>query len=155
MLIDEEIIKYVLSTSNSNDKVINKIDDFKREFFELLKQNENRIINILLKNIIEMKLKSSFINTKKDRDVKIGFENAIKRIDVDSIETGIESNLRNVIDTCNYEKALKLCPLKNEVLKDLVNKTLQADYENFIVGVIQNNKEAQRIMGKLMSIEER
>ncbi|CAI2633237.1 hypothetical protein AKUH4B507X_12180 [Apilactobacillus kunkeei] len=154
MLIDEKIIKCGLSISNPNDKVINKIDDFQKEFFKLLKRNESRIINILLKNIIEMKLKSSFINTKKDRDVKTGFENAIKKIDVDSIEREIESNLRNVIETLNYDKALKLCPLKNEVLKDLVNKTLQADYEDFIVGVIQNNEEAQMIMGNLMSMDE-
>ncbi|CAI2637651.1 hypothetical protein AKUH4B211M_11310 [Apilactobacillus kunkeei] len=154
MLIDEKIIKCGLSISNPNDKVINKIDDFQKEFFKLLKRNESRIINVLLKNIIEMKLKSSFINTKKDRDVKTGFENAIKKIDVDSIEREIESNLRNVIETLNYDKALKLCPLKNEVLKDLVNKTLQADYEDFIVGVIQNNEEAQMIMGNLMSMDE-
>lgn len=153
MLIDEELIKYGLSISNSNDEVIDKIDDFKRKFFELLKQKENRIINILLKNIIEMRLKSSFINTKQDSDVKMGFKNAIKKIDVDSVEIRIESELKDVIDTCDYEKALKLCPLKNEVLKDLVNKTLQANYEDFIVGIIQNNEEAKKIMVSLISLE--
>jgi predicted ATPase len=119
MLLIDESIFLAVQKHNFNDPD-EYLKEFKEKFFNKLKERKNYIISRNSKIQIEEKLGRS-INIKQktlSKEIfKEKFNMFISDIDPESLWNTIESKISEIIDTKNYEEALKYCCLEhNEIL---------------------------------------
>ncbi|TPR14450.1 AAA family ATPase [Apilactobacillus timberlakei] len=154
ILLDETVIKKVLNCSKDIKETNDLFNCYKNDFFERVKEKRNEIIYNIAKNRLDSSIKRSFIDSKREKrnlDNLINNVNDLpNKLNPKEVVDKISKQLRDVIKNKDYRKMLKMCTLKGEILKDMANKLLQADYANFAIGRISKDESLRKYLRKLI-----
>ena len=144
-LLNEDIISNLLSLMYYNTEVNKKIDIFKNELINNIKNNKEEIILEKIKKFIDTKLEKEKINNnnKTKEMLKESFKK-LTAISIDEKYEEYEEELDKIISSKNYEEALKWCSLKEKISKGLANKCLEFNYLEKAIVRIKNDDELKR-----------
>lgn len=146
LLLDKEVVKNVLSMYKEEKEVSDIFNIFKENVFKTNERNRNKIILTIAKNIIDGRIRNSFIDSTKitnKENLKTKLDSFSSEIKVNEIFSELEKKFDKVLMDKDYEGMLKLSTLKNELLKGDANKYVQSDYANCAIGRIKKDSNLQ------------
>ncbi|MGL4864847.1 MAG: DUF4435 domain-containing protein [Cetobacterium sp.] len=143
-LLDEYIVTNLLSLIYDKIEVNKKIDVFKNELINNIKNNKEEIILEKIKKFIDTKLEKEKINNNKTREMLKESFKKLTTISIDEKYEEYEEELDKIISSKNYEEALKWCSLKEKISKGLANKCLEFNYLEKAIVRIKNDDELKK-----------
>ena len=143
-LLNEDIISNLLSLMYYNTEVNKKIDIFKNELINNIKNNKEEIILEKIKKFIDTKLEKEKINNNKTKEMLKESFKKLTAISIDEKYEEYEEELDKIISSKNYEEALKWCSLKEKISKGLANKCLEFNYLEKAIVRIKNDDELKK-----------
>lgn len=141
LLLDEEIFKRVLRhVYKKNDE----FDEFKKKFFEKIRERKDYIIKRLVKTQIDGKLKNSIIddrNNKTKEEIKMNLSNIFKKLDIDNMWEQCENKINDILSKEDYDEAIRYCCLEhNEIIGGIVKKFVK-EYTDIALGLLGEDEE--------------
>lgn len=146
LLLDEEVVKNVLSMYKEEKEVSDTFNIFKEKVFETNESNRSKIILTIAKNIIDGRIRNSFIDSTKitnKENLKTKLDSFSSEIKVNEIFSDLEQKFTKVVMNKDYEGMLKLSTLKNELLKGDANRYIQSEYADCAIGRIKKDSNLQ------------
>ncbi|ELV08681.1 Hypothetical protein F387_00073 [Wohlfahrtiimonas chitiniclastica SH04] len=146
LLLWEPIIQDVLAQVESDQsKIIDKITEFKSQFFKKVEIEKNQISIAFLKKQIDIALASYRIQTNSSiEEIRREFSNLSKNmLDIDEINLTFTNRLDSIIEHKDYEALLFISSLKGQILKGLGNRYLDSNYDKRALCRIIKNPNLQ------------
>lgn len=148
LLLDEDIFKKVLEHQFME---MSKFIEFKNLFFDKLRSEKERIIKRIVKTQIDECLNSTIIDDKVNKtkdEIKGNLDSIFKSIDVDNLWSSCSSKIDDILNSENYQEALKYCSLEHsEIIGGLTNKIVSG-YAAIAVGVLKEPELRDKIKTK-------
>lgn len=148
LLLDEDIFKKVLEHQFME---MSKFIEFKNLFFNKLRSEKERIIKRIVKTQIDECLNSTIIDDKVNKtkdEIKGNLDSIFKSIDVDNLWSSCSSKIDDILNSENYQEALKYCSLEHsEIIGGLTNKIVSG-YAAIAVGVLKEPELRDKIKTK-------
>lgn len=120
-----------------------RINEFKEKFWELIKNQKEKIALNKVKNQAEIYIQNRGIeNYSNIEEIKKSVEN-ISEFDVKLIYNQSIERIEKIEQERDYKSLLEICNLKKEISKALANKHLDNDFEIKAIEHILTNKEIQ------------
>ena len=136
LLVDEVIFKRVLSHVYKKDY---EFDEFKKKFFEKIRQRKEYIIKRLVKTQIDEKLKSSIIddkNNKNKEEIKLNLSNIFKKLDIDTMWEQCENKINDILSKEDYDEAIRYCCLEHNEIIGGIAKIFVKEYTDIALGLL-------------------
>lgn len=140
LLLDEIIFKKVLIHEFEGEE---KFVKFKNLFFNKLSERQEYIIKRLVKTQIEERFHSLIIDDKNKtkEDIQQRVDEIFTGFDVNDIWNECEDKITNILNSKNYDEALKYCCLGHtEILGGITNNILP-NYTKIAIGLLNTDKE--------------
>lgn len=140
ILLLPEVIKNVLSNHFGDSDSENKIEKFKKKFFEMVESDKEEIIDEKMKLVIDNLLKNHNVEeidsaSKMKEDLK----NWVSDLKIEDMESKFKEKLDEILDNQNYIGLLEISNQKKKISKGLANKELDDDYEERALQVLKKN----------------
>ena len=157
LILHQKILEYYLQPHHENKEVKHKIEEFKEAFKNKLLERKDTIIA----NYVRSKCNKIFENRRIENFKSISeIENSKNKIfeemDVKKFWEEQEVELEKIISENNYRGMLRVCSLKNEIIRTpKVGGIIDRDYEKYpmkCLNVIKRNKELQNIIRKYIGV---
>lgn len=149
LLLDEHVLQCILNLSKSNSETSTQIESFKEKAIALIAKQKDEIVYNITKNVIDAKLRTTFIDSTEGRSIQ-SMEETIARLpedlDVKAVAADISTEINNAISKGKYDKLLEMCTLKRMLTSGLANKMIQPDYTNFAIARIQKDSQLQKYL---------
>lgn len=141
LLVDEVIFKRVLGHVYKKDY---EFDEFKKKFFEKIRERKEYIIKRLVKTQIDEKLRSSIIddkNNKTKEEIKLNLSNIFKKLDIDTMWGQCENKINDILSKENYDEAIRYCCLGHSEIIGGIAKTFVKEYTDIALGLLGEDEE--------------
>ena len=157
LMLHQKILEYYLQPHHENKEVKNKIEEFKEAFKNKLLERKDTIIA----NYVRSKCNKIFENRRIENFKSISeIENSkneiFSEIDLKKFQNELETELEKIISENNYEEMLRVCSLKNEIIRTpRVGGIIDREYKEYpmkCLNVIKRNKELQNIIREYIGI---
>ena len=157
LMLHEKILEYYLQPHHENKEIKHKIEDFKEAFKNKLLERKDTIIA----NYVRSKCNKIFENRRIENFKSISeIENSKNKIfeemDVKKFWEEQEVELEKIISENNYRGMLRVCSLKNEIIRTpQVGGIIDREYEKYpmkCLNVIKRNKELQNIIREYIGV---
>jgi hypothetical protein len=149
LLLDEHVLQCILNLSKSDSETSTQIESFKEKAIALIAKQKDEIVYNITKNVIDAKLRTTFIDSTEGRSIQ-SMEETIARLpedlDVKAVADDISTEINNAISKGKYDKLLEMCTLKRRLTSGLANKMIQPDYTNFAIARIQKDSQLQKYL---------
>lgn len=128
-LLCDELLESIVSLYADEITTKDKIANFKKEAFDLLKQNKDKIVSQNVKFYIEEQINTFKISNAENietiTDEFYKWFNELKEKDLFKI---YDNKIKSIIENKDYNEFLKISSLKSELSKGLANKLLESNY---------------------------
>ena len=157
LMLHQKILEYYLQPHHENKEVKHKIEEFKEAFKNKLLERKDTIIA----NYVRSKCNKIFENRRIENFKSISeIENSKNKIfeemDVKKFWEEQEVELEKIISENNYRGMLRVCSLKNEIIRTpQVGGIIDREYEKYpmkCLNVIKRNKELQNIIREYIGV---
>lgn len=157
LMLHQKILEYYLQPHHENKEVKHKIEEFKEAFKNKLLERKDTIIA----NYVRSKCNKIFENRRIENFKSISeIENSKNKIfeemDVEKFWEEQEVELEKIISENNYRGMLRVCSLKNEIIRTpQVGGIIDREYEKYpmkCLNVIKRNKELQNIIREYIGV---
>lgn len=157
LMLHQKILEYYLQPHHENEEVKHKIEEFKEAFKNKLLERKDTIIA----NYVRSKCNKIFENRRIENFKSISeIENSKNKIfeemDVKKFWEEQEVELEKIISENNYRGMLRVCSLKNEIIRTpQVGGIIDREYEKYpmkCLNVIKRNKELQNIIREYIGV---
>lgn len=157
LMLHQKILEYYLQPHHENKEVKHKIEEFKEAFKNKLLERRDTIIA----NYVRSKCNKIFENRRIENFKSISeIENSKNKIfeemDVKKFWEEQEVELKKIISKNNYRGMLRVCSLKNEIIRTpQVGGIIDREYEKYpmkCLNVIKRNKELQNIIREYIGV---
>ena len=157
LMLHQKILEYYLQPHHENKEVKHKIEEFKEAFKNKLLERKDTIIA----NYVRSKCNKIFENRRIENFKSISeIENSkneiFSEIDLKKFQNELETELEKIISENNYEEMLRVCSLKNEIIRTpRVGGIIDREYKEYpmkCLNVIKRNKELQNIIKEYIGI---
>lgn len=145
-LLCDQIMESTLFNIMPENKAMQRISDFKADFWKEVSIERERIALILTKAYLDDTVTSFRIGEFNTIEIIEEEFQKIQSIDVRAIMKHKLDSVDQLLFSKNYEKLLAMCPLKGQILRGLGNKHLDADYENKALFRLQTDKGLQEAL---------
>lgn len=138
----DEIMNCVLKGLFTDEKISEKITEFKKETFKKMSQNKEIVVQEKMKKYIDNNLSNYRINGLKSSDKIIDeVVEWLHDLNLSNFETDFSKELDVIIQQENYTALLKVTPQKKSISKGLANKILDSNYETKAKNKLKLDKE--------------
>lgn len=157
LMLHQKILEYYLQPHHENKEVKHKIEEFKEAFKNKLLERKD----IIIANYVRSKCNKIFENRRIENFKSISeIENSKNKIfeemDVKKFWEEQEVELEKIISENNYRGMLRVCSLKNEIIRTpQVGGIIDREYEKYpmkCLNVIKRNKELQNIIREYIGV---
>lgn len=157
LMLHEKILEYYLQPHHENKEIKDKIEEFKEAFKNKLLERKDKVIL----NYVRSKCNKIFENRRIENFKTISeLENSknkiFNEIDLEKFQNELEIELEKIISEINYEEMLRVCSLKNEIIRTpKVGGIIDREYEEYpmkCLNVIKKNKELQNIIREYIGV---
>ena len=157
LMLHEKILEYYLQPHHENKEIKHKIEKFKEAFKNKLLERKDKVIL----NYVRSKCNKIFENRRIENFKTISeLENSknkiFNEIDLEKFQNELEIELEKIISEINYEEMLRVCSLKNEIIRTPeVGGIIDREYEEYpmkCLNVIKRNKELQNIIREYIGV---
>ncbi len=127
LFFEENIMKEVMKNIFPQDYT-DKIENFKKKFFDTVEEDLNRIPLNYVKKCLENHLKTEKIKKcKKLEEIQEGLNNIFK-YDINMLFEEKKNQIIKIVKDKNYSELLKNCNLKEKISKETANRYLDKCY---------------------------
>lgn len=150
MFFDEEIMqKYLLSQDYSSDEVKDKINRFKKEFFDKVKKEATRISEQKAKKVLDTFLAEERVENfrgKMPNEMVSEIESRLHNLNLENLIDTFNNNLRETIHQKDYDQLLVLSPLKKAISIGLADIYLDSAYMEKMSNKFKRNSEFSDVL---------
>lgn len=142
LLFSEEVMYKVLTkTQFTESEAEERINNFKLSFITTMSERIDKVLFERKKKYIDYQLSNYRINKSKNSEdifdeLKIWVDNLI----TNDIFEQFKVEINELIEELDFEKLLKICPLKTEISKNLANQKLGPNYQETALHRIKIDK---------------
>lgn len=147
LLFTPEVMEKVAIHYKKMGEIID-VDLWKNKVFEICNREKERILTQIVKSRVDNILANQKIHSPKCiSDIKSNLQELINEIDVDTLYIKELTDLDEILKDENYEKLLKICNLKNEIVRRIPQQMNRIDnYADKAVSIIQNDAELREVL---------
>lgn len=128
-LLCDEILESIVSLYANEVTTKEKITNFKKEAFDMLKRDKDKVVSQNVKFYIEEQINTFKITDAKNIEtITDEFYNYFNKLKEKDLFKFYDDKINSIIDRNDYYKFLKISSLKSQLSKGLANKLLESNY---------------------------
>ncbi|MDU6638090.1 MAG: hypothetical protein E6488_09800, partial [Veillonella parvula] len=128
-LLCDEILESIVSLYANEVTTKEKITNFKKEAFDMLKRDKDKVVSQNVKFYIEEQINTFKITDAKNIEtITDEFYNYFNKLKEKDLFKFYDDKINSIIDRNDYYEFLKISSLKSQLSKGLANKLLESNY---------------------------
>ena len=128
-LLCDEILESIVSLYANEGPTKEKIVNFKKEAFDLLKKDKEKVVSQNVKSYIEEQINTFKITDAKNIEtITEEFYDYFNKLKEKDLFKFYDDKINSIIDSNDYNEFLKISSLKSQLSKGLANKLLESNY---------------------------
>lgn len=128
-LLCDEILESIVSLYANEVTTKEKITNFKKEAFDMLKRDKDKVVSQNVKFYIEEQINTFKITDAKNIEtITDEFYNYFNKLKEKDLFKFYDDKINSIIDRNDYYEFLKISLLKSQLSKGLANKLLESNY---------------------------
>ncbi|WP_436855438.1 AAA family ATPase [Staphylococcus caeli] len=143
LLLSKDVLDEMNETLRKIGREID-IELLEKELFGICETNKDKIALNIVKSSVDNILSTQKIQSMRNiEEIQEDLWKIVDTINVEELYNHEIERLELLISNKDYDGLLKVCNLKNEVLKYIPNKLGQRDYDNSAIALIKNSESLQ------------